>query len=465
LTSQAEFANPTRLVRHLFQALDQFEVEKLSRETRRGQIENARQGYRNGGRAPYGYRLEHQPHPDPRRASAGDSKSRLVPDPDQAAVIVEIFDHYLAGSGFKEIADHLNRPGGPTPPRHVDSRRNTAGKWSKSTIRAILTNPVYTGRLFWNRLDFRQAKLGEGPVVRRADEEWIESRERHEALVPDEWFEKTAAELLHRSRSEGSKRRSRQRRSYLLRGIVHCATGHNPLRMHGKERKGITYYACSYRISYGDKAAAALGHGKWQYVREDMLLELIDGFFAHNIFGPERIAHFQAQHAELARDIDATSSDTTDRLRRKLDEVDQKIALQVRAIEAGVDPNLVRDRIAALKTERAQIDTELAALQPKQPNGSINLNQAREILNALPDLGKALSTADTETRRGVFDAFRLSVALDRNAHQIQVKALVSSAFTKARDLHSLVTNGAIAEAGFEQTSATAYRFVEIHALD
>jgi len=105
-----------RLVRHIFQALDQFEVEGLSRETRRGQIENARQGYRNGGRAPYGCRLEHQPHPDPRRASAGDSKSRLVPDPDQAAVIVEIFDHYLAGSGFKEIADHLNRPGGPTPP-------------------------------------------------------------------------------------------------------------------------------------------------------------------------------------------------------------------------------------------------------------------------------------------------------------------------------------------------------------
>lgn len=56
----------------------------------------------------------------------------------------------------------------------------------------------------------------------------------------------------------------------LRRGIVHCATGHNPLRMHGKERKGITYYACSYRISYGDKAAEALGHGKWHYVREDL---------------------------------------------------------------------------------------------------------------------------------------------------------------------------------------------------
>ena len=48
---------------------------------------------------------------------------------------------------------------------------------------------------------------------------------------------------------------------------------------------------------------------------------------AHNIFGPERIAHFQAQHAELPRDIDATRSDRTERLRRKLDEIDHKIAL------------------------------------------------------------------------------------------------------------------------------------------
>jgi hypothetical protein len=128
-----------------------------------------------------------------RRARAGDRKSRLVRDLDQALVVAEIFDRYPTGWGFKEIANHLNRPGGPQPPRHVDSTGNTAAKWSKTTIRAILGNPVYTGRLYWNWLDFRQAKLGEGPVVRRAEEEWVESQERHEAIVPDDWFERAAA--------------------------------------------------------------------------------------------------------------------------------------------------------------------------------------------------------------------------------------------------------------------------------
>jgi len=61
--------------------------------------------------------------------------------------------------------------------------------------------------------------------------------------------------------------------------------------------------------------------------------------------------------------------------------------------------------------------------------------------------------ADSELRRRVFDAFRLSVSLDRNARQIHVKALVSSAFTKARDLQSLVANGFIAGAGFEPATS------------
>jgi hypothetical protein len=69
----------------------------------------------------------------------------------------------------------------------------------------------------------------------------------------------------------------------------------------------------------------------------------------------------------------------------------------------------------------------------EQDDVSINLGRAREMLAALPDLSAALA-AGVETRRSVFDAFRLSVVLDRNNHQIRVKAPVSSAFTEVNDL-------------------------------
>jgi hypothetical protein len=76
-----------------------------------------------------------------------------------------------------------------------------------------------------------------------------------------------------------------------------------------------------------------------------------------------------------------------------------------------------------------------------------------EILDSLPNLSEALAAADPELRRRVFEAFRLAVALDRNAGQIRVKALVSSAFTKSRDLQDLVANEFIAGAGFEPATS------------
>jgi site-specific DNA recombinase len=438
-----------RLTRHLFQALDQFEVEKLSREVRRGQTENTRQGYRNGGRAPYGYRLKHVMHPDPRRARAGDHKSLLEPEPKEAPVIAEIFERYLSGSGFKEIANHLNRPGGPPSPKHVDSRRNTAGKWSKTTIRAILENPVYTGRLYWNRLDFRQTKIREGPLIRRPEEEWIQAERRHEAIVSDQVFQQAQEQLVKRPKIEGSRRRSPQRRSYALRGIVHCATGHNPLRMHGKERKGITYYACCYRIAYGDKAAEALGHGKWQYVREDILIPTIDSFFATNIFGPQRIHHLRAQHADLGPEIATEDTQEHEQLRERIADVQRRIELQIRAIEAGVEPTLVTARIEALKHEQHDLERALATSErsaASRPHA--DLDTTCEILDRLPLLDNEFTDADPELRRQVLDAFNFSLEIDRNKPEVRMSALISSAL-KADNLQDLVANGSIAGAGFE----------------
>jgi hypothetical protein len=99
--------------------------------------------------------------------------------------------------------------------------------------------------------------------------------------------------------------------------------------MHGKERKGITYYACNHRISYGDKAAETLGHGKWQYVREDELLRQIDRFFDFHIFAPNRFTHFKAQQHELLTERDSESEQRRDNITRNLADIDHRIQRQL----------------------------------------------------------------------------------------------------------------------------------------
>lgn len=82
-------------------------------------------------------------------------------------------------------------------------------------------------------------------------------------------------------------------------------------------------------------------------------------------------------------------------------------------------------------------------------NGAVDFGDARLVLDSVPDLGESLAAAEPKLRRAVFDAFRLSVEIDRNAGRLRVKALVSSAFNGVGDLKSLVTNGGVAGEGFE----------------
>ena len=276
--------------------------------------------------------------------------------------------------------------------------------------------------------------------MRREQDEWVEADERHEALTSDEQFEWAQAEMQRRSTGQsGNRRRRPQKRLYLLRGIVDCATGHNPLRMQGRSRRGEpTYYTCGFRASYGDRAAEAVGHGKWQYVREDSLTVLIDSFFATRIFGADRLAHFGRQRASITGELRDSDGDKRKRITSQIAELEQKIERQLAAIEAGVDPAEVGRRIRELKAERAKAQSVLAQIEDsRRDSTAVDPEDARAVLDALPDLGTHLAAADPTLRRAVFNAFRLHVEIDRNSGQIRLKALVSSAFGEATDLSDL----------------------------
>ena len=145
------------------QLWDEFERNRLSRETKRGMREVSEQGYRAGGRAPYGYRRRLHDLPAGHRGDRDKHRVTLEPEPDEALVIAEIFEMFVGGTLTpKAIANHLNRPGGPPSPSHVDSARNVRNHWAASTVRMMIKNPVYTGRQVWNRLDFTEAKHSGG---------------------------------------------------------------------------------------------------------------------------------------------------------------------------------------------------------------------------------------------------------------------------------------------------------------
>ena len=407
----------------LQQAFDEYERAKLSRETKRGMRENARQGFRVGGRAPYGYRLHHRPHPVPARAKAGETKSRLARDPEQAPVIVEIF-HLWADKGYgcKAIADHLNRPGGPPSPSHVDSKRNIRGDWAKSTIRAILKNPTYTGRLHWNRLDFATQREAGGTARLRDQAEWVVAEVEHEALISDELF--ALAELRFAERSRRTNGRRNGRAPYLLSGMVRCSSGHQPLAMSGRTRKDNVYMACDYGRTYGKEAADQIpGHGQWLYLREDALLPLIEEFFAERIFGPMRLDKLEQQLRAHERTSRRTENDTHRQLTQKIGEIDSRISRLIDALENGLDSSEVLERLTKLQNAKEKVETELRALAP--PPADPDPLAATALLARIPDLTDALRRATPVVKRQLFEAFGLQITFDKGQPHVHISASIT----------------------------------------
>jgi DNA invertase Pin-like site-specific DNA recombinase len=108
-------------------AVDRAEHRRIRERSMRGRREKARQGRKTGGRAPYGYR--NPPPGDPDRG-------RLQPHPEEAVTVRRIVRDLAAGVPIRELARRLTAEGIPAP---------RGGSWSKSTLRRILENPVYTG--------------------------------------------------------------------------------------------------------------------------------------------------------------------------------------------------------------------------------------------------------------------------------------------------------------------------------
>jgi len=427
-------------------SFDEFERNRLARETKRGLRELAEQGYNTGGRAPYGYRrLE---------ADSGGGRASLEPDPDQAAVVVEIYELFaIKHDGLKAIANHLNRPGGPPSPRHVDPKRNVQNRWAASTIRAMLQNPVYTGRRVWNRRDFATPRQNGGGGARvRAREEWVVAEDAHLPIVSDQLYEAAQERFDSRVRSPGS---ARAKHSYLFSGAVRCCSGHNGLAMHGKVRKGHHYYACAYASSYGEDAAIeAHGGQKWLSLREDRLLRLVLRFFERRVFGPMRVEKLEKQMRAQDRAQCRGDKLAGTRIRKQIADLDRRIKAQVVALEDGIEPDLVAARISELRGDKSALEEALTGMD--DDTEEIEADDLTERLGRLPDLTKALEEASPEVQRQVFQAFDLQITYDKAARRVEISATVSEAvadaFENAKALRlegSQVVVEDIAGAGFE----------------
>lgn len=186
----------------LLESMAEFYSANLSQNIRRGQQESIAKGWFLGGPVPYGYRVEDH---------------RLVPDPDAAPIVREIFERYAAGEGKTLIVEDLNRRGIYTA---------SGGRVTVNTLRRLLQNPAYVGRYTYGGREVPGCSA---------------------ALISEELFARAGARLDRNRRAPAA---GRSQAEYLLQGKLFCGVCGMPVTGDfGTSKTGhrYYYYTCSGR--------------------------------------------------------------------------------------------------------------------------------------------------------------------------------------------------------------------------
>lgn len=225
-------------------------------------------------------------------------------------------------------------------------------------------------------------------------EKWVwSSKPTHDKIIDLETFIAAQQVVRRRERSRthpGANPHPATKRTYRLRSYLFCELCGR--RMFGKTRHETAYYACAPKPGHVPD-----GHPDSLWVREPALLDGLNDFLTHHVFG--RYRHHLL--ASALRDLDTQAEQTrTERVAAiKKADLDARRKRLTRTLEIGggdddeLDHGLIQDiknRRAEIMAERADLTAELETLEEQvndQPNPDLLdlLPIGTCDLDALPD--------------------------------------------------------------------------------
>lgn len=179
------------------------EYKTINRRIQRGRLASVKEGKYISSVPPYGYD----------RIKIPNAKGyTLAPNPTEAPIIRLIFDKYVnQGVGIYTICKQLDKMG--VKPRHKDV-------WPTASVKDILTNPTYTGKIRWQwRKEINTIENGVRVKKRPKDANCILVDGLHEALIDNDTFDKAQRILASRGHAPVV---SNKELKNPLSGVVYC---------------------------------------------------------------------------------------------------------------------------------------------------------------------------------------------------------------------------------------------------
>jgi site-specific DNA recombinase len=362
--------------------VDSLYIKELAKKTHRGLEGQIERGFHAGGRC-FGYQNE----------TVEGAGSRRVIDPEQAKVVVRIFEMSAGGLSLKKIAKKLNDEGVPTS-------RPRAGKqyasWCPTALRAMLRNELYIGRVIWNRRQFVKRPGTNKRVPRdRPKSEWSRKDLPELRIVPDELWRRVQErqELLKTVYGRAGRGINKASSSpNLLTGLLKCGTcGANmTIVMGGWKKWSHPYYGCPQNFN---RSACSNG----LKIRKEIIERNLFGRLQAEVLTDEVIQYTIQEFTRRNRDDAERISEETALLQRRQRELEQELGRVAAAIAQTGHSRFLLDAI----TERERELDILAQKLQSAGRGTVETHpgNVREfVLAGLKDLMGLLRSDTTRAR-------------------------------------------------------------------
>ena len=327
------------MMRQVIALFDEYQSKENAKHVLRSMKENARQGYWNGNRPPFGYTAVEVE----RRGNR--VKKKLAIDPVEAETVRLMFRLFLMGNedsgpmGVKSIVVWLNEHG---------YRTRGGSTWAIGPLHALLTNPVYGGRMRFNRHEARSGR-------RKSEAEQVFAEVP--AIIEPQVFEKVQSFLKERNPRVTPPRMVSG--PILLTGLAVCASCQGAMTLRtGTSKMGnvYRYYSCSTCARHGKSVC------KGRSIRMDKLDTIVVDQLVDRLLDPPRLtAMLSSLGSELAAKEKAVNTRIV-ALEREAHEAGERLRRLYQAIEDGVAEmdDILKDRITALKLDRDRVQEALA---------------------------------------------------------------------------------------------------------
>lgn len=242
----------------------------VSKKTKAAKKAKARDGQFIGSKAPFGYKI------DP------NDRHHLIVDEPAAQVVKRIFRLASEGVGYNKMAKIFREEKVLTPIAYFNLNNPDYFKsdywrkefdWHVTSIRAILNNEVYLGKLVYGKQRNKSMKSKE--KVRNPKEDWIVVENCHEPIITQELWD-TVHKILnakHRPAKAGEVQ--------MFAGLLYCSDCGHCLTYSQKQRKDGSYhgaYSCWMYKTHGKEYCAS------HYITFDTIYELVLIDIQRNLF-------------------------------------------------------------------------------------------------------------------------------------------------------------------------------------